>query len=181
MDRLRTFLTLALFIPLIGAVAVGCNTGTEEPDAPTASTDSSETGSEEGASDAGTRPPDKIDPSRFPDLPDGASAALPSNFPSDLPVYPGAVAAQGRGASDEGGEIAGVQLLTNDSPEQAFDYYQAELESKGWGIVETPARPDSESKTIAVTKDGCKAIFMFVPSESGTGTDIFTISNCEDV
>jgi len=186
MDRIRTYLILALTLPLIGAIAVGCNTGTEEPDAPQneapADTNS---GMDTGADTSGdssadaSRPPDEIDPSRFPELPDGAEAAVPANFPSDLPVYPGSVPAQGRGAKDEGGDIAGVQLLTNDSPDEAYNYYHDQLEASGWGIVTANEEEDAQ-KSITVEKDGCKAIFMFISSDSGSGTDIYTVSNCEE-
>lgn len=175
MDRIRTSLTLALALPLIAAIAIGCNTGTEEPEAPSSGA-AATSGSETGA--AAVVPPADIDPSRFPELAHGVVAAVPDNFPSDLPVYPGSVAAQGRGTTDEGGDMAAVQLLTNDSPEQAYDYYRNELESKGWAIGDTPPGADGES-AISVTKDGCKAVFMFVPSTNGPGTDIFTISSCE--
>jgi hypothetical protein len=185
MDRIRKTLILALTLPLIGAVAVGCNTGTEEPDAPrNDSAADTNSGTDTGGDTSGNtnasaaRPPDEIDPSRFPDLPDGAEAAVPANFPSDLPVYPGSVPAQGRGAKDEGGDIAGVQLLTNDSPDQAYDYYHDQLEGSGWGVMTT--NEEDVQKSISVEKDGCKAIFMFVPSDSGSGTDIYTVSNCEE-
>jgi len=182
MDRIRHYLILAFALPLICAIAIGCNTGTEEPDAPrdeatsdtTSGTDSSAATSADEA-----RPPDEIDPSRFPEVPEGAEAALPSNFPSDLPVYPGSVPAQGRGVKDDGGDIAGVQLLTNDTPDQAYNFYYDQLEASGWGIL-TRADEEDGQKSITVEKDGCKAIFMFVGSESGTGTDIFTVSSCEE-
>jgi hypothetical protein len=180
MDSIRNYLILAFTLPLIGALAVGCNTGTEEPDAPKTET-AAEAAALNGNADTdteATRPPDEIDPSRFAELPAGTAAAVPDNYLEDLPLYPGAVASLGRGDSSEAGETAGFQLLTNDSPDQAFGYYRDELESKGWDI--RSADEESERMTIAVTKDNCKAIFMFVPSETGTGTDIVTISSCED-
>jgi hypothetical protein len=180
MDRIRNYTILALTLPLICAIAVGCNTGTEEPDAPrdaaATGTSSGEDTSTDTSADT-TRPPDEIDPSRFPEVPEGAEAAVPANFPSDLPVYPGSVPAQGRGRSSDSGEIAGFQLLTNDSPDQAYNYYYDQLEASAWGVEAAKDEEDGQ-KSIAVTKDGCKAIFMFVASETGTGTDIFTISSC---
>ncbi len=184
MDRIRTYMILAFTLPLIGALAVGCNTGTEEPDAPKSEAATEAADAPEGTSDADTdaaettRPPDDIDPSRFVQLEDGVVAAVPDNYLEDLPLYPGAVPSHGRGASDDDGEISGFQLLTNDSPDQAFSYYRDELESKGWDIRN--ADEESNKMAIAVTKDNCKAIFMFVPSETGTGTDIVTISSCDE-
>lgn len=183
MDRFRMFLPVsqfALTLSLIGALglgSLGCNTGTEEPAAPKADPASQSTGSANTTGGADATPTAKIDPSRFPELAEGVEAAVPSNYPSDLPVYPGSVPAQGRGTSGEDGEMAAVQLLTNDPPAQAFGYYRENLEAKGWAIGRIE---EGESPVISVTKDGCKAVVMFVPSSSGTGTDIFTISSCDD-
>jgi len=180
MDRIRNFTILAFTLPLICAIAVGCNTGTEEPDAPGDRAPSDTTsGADTGGAGDSARPLDEIDPSRLPVIPDGAEAAVPANFPSDLPVYPGSVPAQGRGDSSESGEIAGVQLLTNDSPDQAYNYYYDQLEASTWGIERSNDEEEGR-KSIAVTKDGCKAIFIFVESESGSGTDIFTVSSCDE-
>ena len=175
MDRIRNITTLILTLLVVGALAVGCNSGTEEPDAPAPS------GGADSAAAAAAKPadvpPEDIDPSRFPDLAQGVEAAVPDNYPSDLPVYPGAVPAQGRGTSGDEGDMSAVQLLTNDSPGRAYDFYKGELEAGGWAIDK--AENTGESSAISVIKDGCKATFMFVPSATGTGTDIFTISACD--
>lgn len=175
MDRIRKFLILGLTLPLIGAIALGCNTGTEEPDAP-------ETGDRTGATDGGSASPrpdtpaDDIDTSRFDEVPKGAAAAIPENYPADLPIYPGAVPSVGRGTSNDGTEVAGVKMLTNDPLDKTYDYYHDELESGGWTLG--PAE-DKNGKSLSVTKGDCKAIFMFVPAESGGGTDIITVSSCD--
>lgn len=181
MDRIRTFLIFALTLPLIGALAVGCNTGTEEPAAPQTEAAANTADAAEAAAAAADVVPDEIHPSRFPELEGDLEAAVPDTYGSDLPVYPGSVPAQGRGESSEDGDVAALQLLTNDPPEKAFGYYQDELESKGWNFeTQEEATAEEERSSISVTKDGCKAIFMFVPSESGAGTDIFSISSCDE-
>ena len=173
MDRFRPFLTLALTLSLMGAIAMGCNTGTEEPAAPQAdSAEDAAAGDDTGGKEAGamaadaTDTPDDIHPSRFPELPAGAEAIIPDNYPSDLPLYPGAVPAQGRGLTNENGDMAAVQLLTNDSPEEAIVYYAEELESKGWNAT-TTGGTGGNNTSMAAEKDDCKAIVMFVPSPNG--------------
>jgi hypothetical protein len=176
MHRIRTSLTLVLALALISAIGVGCNTGTEEPEAPESESAAvSDTANDETPTPAVE--PQDIDPSRFPELREGVTASVPSNFPKDLPIYPGAVPAQGREASADNAEMSAVQLLTNDSPEEASRYYRAELESKGWTIEKDEDMGDKSA--ISVVKDGCKASFMFIPTADGRGTDIFTISTCD--
>lgn len=178
MDRIRSFLILALTLPLVGVLAAGCNTGTEEPDAPQTEAAAAGDAAGDAVADAADAVAEEIHPSRFPELQEGVQAAVPENYPEDLPVYPGAVPAQGRGMTGDNGDMAAVQLLTNDPPYKAFTYYQDELESKGWTVEKADGQ--GESPAISVTKDGCKATFMFVPSENGAGTDIFAISACDD-
>lgn len=182
MDRMRTLMTLALALPLIGAVAVGCNTGTEEPAAPESSSEAAATSDSETSAGTATTPEAAtaaadIDSSRFPELAEGVEAAVPENFPKDLPMYPGAVPAQGRGISHENSEMAAVQLLTNDTPEQALQFYQDELNSRGWTVEEVEESPERAS--ISVVKQGCKANFLFAASPTGKGTDIYAISTCD--
>lgn len=176
MDRIRTLMILALALPLIGAIAVGCNTGTEEPAVP-----DSESAANAGTGTDGADEVDvavvEIDPARFPELSGEVQALVPDNYPKDIPIYPGAVPAQGRGISHEGSEMSAMQLLTNDSPEQTLEFYAQELETKGWTIEQVEDTPERSS--ISVIKDGCKANFLFAPSPTGTGTDIYTISTCE--
>jgi len=174
MDRIRNSMILFLVLPLIGSIAAGCNSGTEEPAPPAPpAVPGSTTGAAAGDVDASAST--AIDPARFPELADGVSAEVPDNFPTDVPIYPGAAAAQGRGAKRDGVEMAAVQLLTNDPPSQAFQYYERELASNGWSIDK--AEDMGTNATISVTKDDCKVTFLFAPSEDG-GTDIFTVSEC---
>ena len=177
MDRIRTWnfpLVTLLVIASIAIGAVGCNSGSEEPDAP--KPDPIPSGPAPSGSNSAATKPDEIDPSRFPELAEGMVAAVPDNFPTDLPVYPGAVAAQGKSASADGSEMAAVQFLSNDEPEAAYAAYVRDLESKGW--KPDPNAAPRNNNSIEVMKGNCKATVLFAPGEKG-GTDIFTISDCK--
>ncbi len=169
-----TLLALVLF-------ALGCDSGTQEPAAPTpevpeaAAEGEGTTGSESGAAAPVARE-GEIDPSRFPtELPEGVTAAVPDNFPSDVPIYPGAQAAQGKGVDMEGAPQAAVQLLTNDALGDVRKFYSEELAAKGWTFEQ-----DTEteiSATLSATKGGCQTHILIVPAPGG-GSDIYIITGC---
>lgn len=186
MHRIRSLTSFLLVLPLLGAVALGCNTGTEEPAAPEAETDSSATGQRGAAEDAATETDSAgmssiatdIDPTRFPtSLPEGITAEVPRNYPADLPIYPNAAPSQGKGVDHEGLALAAVQLLTNDSPAEAFEFYKRELASKGWTIEK--AEDMGKNSAISVNRDGCKATILITPGQDG-GADIYTVTECGD-
>jgi len=172
-------LLLALFALVL--LAVACDSGTQEPAAP-------EAAAPEAAADAGApaaTPGDvpaaaaregEIDPARFPtELPEGATASVPDNFPGDVPIYPGSQAAQGKGIEIEGSAQSAVQFLTNDAPGDVRTFYSAELAAKGWTL-------DSESENeaaamIQATKNDCKVNVLITPAEGG-GSDIFVVTAC---
>jgi hypothetical protein len=185
MDRFRSlwnpFAAVALTC-LLGALTVGCESGTEEPEAPAAASsptatadtpDSMAAGEEDGAS-ASTPRQAELDSSRFPrELPEGVEAAIPYNFPSDLPIYPGSAPAQGRGAELDGVAMSAVQLITNDSPQQAYDFYKNKLESDGWTIENS--RDVGKNAAISAAKGDRKVSLLIAPSADG-GADIYFIT-----
>jgi hypothetical protein len=187
MDRSRRpshrLLALTLAVALVGSVGglIGCDSGTQEPDAPTPSNEFGATGSTPAAEQPATpqaQPPrdGTIAPERFPtELPEGITAEIPYNFPSSVPIYPGAQPAQGRGAEIEGAPVSGVQLLSNDTPAEIFDFYERELQANGWTIDESNS--EGMAGSIMASKDGCKAA-IFVQSSPQGGSDIFVINEC---
>jgi len=187
MDRSRTltqqFFAMAFAIALVGLTAA-CDSGTQEPDAPDAPEAAvPEYGAPEAAPEpevaemARETPTDgSIAADRFPmELLDGITAAVPDNFPGDIPIYPGAEPAQGKGAEVEGSQNAGVQLLSNDSPALIFGFYEDRLKANGWQIDES--RNDPMTGMINASKDSCKASMFFTASPKG-GTDIFIVTQC---
>ena len=82
---LATFFAIAL-------LALACDSGTQEPAAPTPAVPEA-TGDAGAAPDGSGAAPvplareGQIDSSRFPtELPEGVTAAVPDNFPSDIPI-----------------------------------------------------------------------------------------------
>ena len=184
MDRSRRpahrLLAMTLAVALVGG-AVACDSGTQEPDAPTPTNEFGATGNTPTAQEPTTpqaQPPrdGTIAAERFPtELPEGVTAEIPYNFPASIPIYPGAQAAQGRGAEVEGAPISGVQLLSNDTPSQIFEFYEQQLQANGWTIDES--KGEDMAGSIMASKDGCKAV-IFVQTSPEGGSDIFVINEC---
>lgn len=173
----------ALLVALFALVllALACDSGTQEPAAPAAEAtdtapDSAATEESTGSAPAAVAREGAIDSARFPtELAEGATAAVPDNFPSDIPIYPGAQAAQGKGIEIEGSPQSAVQLLTNDALGDVHKFYSTELGSKGW-TLDVDEEKDGGA-TIQATKDNCKTNIMITPAEGG-GSDLFIVSEC---
>jgi hypothetical protein len=174
----------ALLLATLAALvltAVGCDSGTQEPEAPAPEAteivpDAGATAEPTTETPAPVAREGEIDSSRFPtELPEGATAAIPDNFPTDMPVYPGAQAAQGKGVEIEGSPQSAVQLLTNDALPDVHRFYSAELASKGW-TVDSDEQSDAAA-TLQATKGDCKASVLITPAEGG-GSDIFIVTEC---
>lgn len=194
MTRIRSFFSRstrssALSMPiaataLLALAVAACDSGTQEPAAPTpAAPDAAAEATPDAApAEGGATPPaaasreGDIDSARFPtELPEGVTAAVPDNFPADVPIYPGAQPAQGKGVEIEGSPQAAVQLLTNDAFPDVHKFYSEQLQSKGWTLSE-----DTENEAAAViqaSKDKCKAHVLVTPVEGG-GSDIFIATEC---
>ncbi len=191
MNRIRPSLFGPLFVsgkpPLLTAffaialLALACDSGTQEPEAPApaapeATGDAGSATDDSGAAPAPMARQGEIDSSRFPtELPEGVTAAIPDNFPTDVPIYPGAQAALGKGIEIEGSPQSAVQFLTNDAYPDVHKFYSEQLQGKGWTLSE-----DTENEGAAMiqaAKDDCKASIIIRPAEGG-GSDIFVVTEC---
>ncbi|MBW1844731.1 MAG: hypothetical protein JRE38_00985 [Deltaproteobacteria bacterium] len=66
----------------------------------------------------------------------GDEVDLPSEFPKDVPVFPGSTPMASMSSPDEGM----IVTFKSDEEQQAiFDFYQSELANAGWEILEDPA------------------------------------------
>lgn len=168
---------LAGALPLVALAIAGCDSGTQEPAAPEA----------EGVEYSAPAPPSNtarpstaapgdlkaLAARRLPELPDKATRSIPDNFPSDMPVYPGAEPAIGMGAAIGSGARSGVQLVAGDSPEKVRDYYTSELAAKGWEITDTGDNAGT-GYTITAKNGDSTTIFFISPSAEG-GADVLQI------
>ena len=162
----------------IALLALACDSGTQEPAPPTpaAPEATGDAASADGSAPAPLAREGAIDSSRFPtDLPEGVTAAVPDNFPSDVPIYPGAQAAQGKGIDVEGSPQSAVQFVTNDALPEVHKFYSEQLQSKGWTISED--NMNEGAATIQAAKGDCKTNILILPAEGG-GSDIMVVSEC---
>ena len=163
MDRSRSFVSGLAALIVAGLFVVACDSGTQEPAAP-----------EDPGSAAGIAKP--IPDSRFPtDLPTGVTAAIPENFPDNVPIYPGSQPARGYAKQAEEMGMYALQLATMDSPSKVHEFYRTGLEASGWDLA--PDRDHGEDSAIAATVGDCKILLMITPSDDG-GSDIFMITEC---
>jgi hypothetical protein len=175
MARSQKFLFLIATLALISLVATGCDSGTQEPDAPAAEPMKIENSAAPSAN-ADSTGSIEFPASRYPpDLPEGVIAAVPDNFPKEFPIYPGSAPAQGRGVEVEGVPMAALQLLTMDPPETVYDFYRERLKSAGWEIEE---KEEFKGKhAISANKGKCTATMLVAPTDDG-GSDIYLVSEC---
>ncbi|MBB85031.1 MAG: hypothetical protein CL931_14580 [Deltaproteobacteria bacterium] len=176
LDRPMKAIVTAALIALLALA--GCESGTQEPEAPTAEPvelgAAPTAGGEVEDSAAAPRGDGSIAPERFPaELPDRAEAAIPGNFPSSLPVYPNSTPALGMSGDVDGSDRSAVQLLSNDPPATVSAFYRAELEANGWEITESMSGAGGES--ITAINGPTKTVIFFRPAEDG-GTDIYQLN-----
>jgi hypothetical protein len=179
--QLRTGPVLLVALFALVLLALACDSGTQEPAAPAAETteaapDAAATEESTGSAPAAVAREGDIDSARFPtELPEGVTAAVPDNFPSDVPIYPGAQPAQGKGVEIDGSAQSAVQFLTNDALGDVHKFYTTELGSKGWTL--DLDEENEGAATIQATKDNCKTNILITPAEGG-GSDLFIVSEC---
>lgn len=99
------------------------------------------------------------------------SDKLPADFPSDVPIYPGATV-QGSVASagqDNTGHYAGLE--TTDALDDVIAWYKKEVKAGGWtvatdamvnGSLILSATKDSRGLSVTVTKEGDKVVIGLV-------------------
>jgi hypothetical protein len=160
MDCFRKLSLLIASLVMAGVFTVACDSGTQEPEAPDTSTPLE--------SGEATTPAEKSE---------DAAASIPEEFPNEIPIYPGSVPAQGRGAVSDGVPMAAVQLQSSDTPEEVYDIYKEKLSRKGWTIEK---RADHEGKNVVSATNGeCTATVLAAPSEDEDGsTSIFIFTEC---
>ena len=173
MARAHRISFLIVSVVMAGLLAMACDSGTQEPDAPTPEplkVEQSGGGETVDVSESG------YPASRYPsDLPEGVLGTIPDTFPKDLPLYPGSAPAQGRGVDVEGVPMAALQLLTMDPPETVYEFYREKFSIDGWEIEDNEAFRGKNA--ISASNGKCKASMLVAPTEDG-GSDIFLITEC---
>jgi hypothetical protein len=169
MNRSRKLTFLIAALAMAGVFTVACDSGTQEPAAPDGSKSLTAGDATDSQSDS---TPSSILPT---DLPEGVVAAIPKEFPDEVPIYPGSVPTEGKGMVSDGVPTAAVQLQTADTPEEVFDFYTDKLSQDGWTIED---RDGFEGKNaVSATNGTCRTIMLAAPAENG-GTTIVLITEC---
>jgi len=82
----------------------------------------------------------------------GGAAALPKNFPEDVPRYPQATV---QSSMSQGNAMNMVMFQTGDAPDKVQAFYGAKLKDGGWEIVSEVSTP--QMRMISAKKAGREA------------------------
>jgi hypothetical protein len=97
--------------------------------------------------------------------------SMPSNWPEDVPAYPGATVSYSTSVNPQTGTPGmAVMLLTPDTLEAAATYYKTELAAQGW-TVESSLEAAGTS-LFSATKDQRTASVMINASEGQTAITV---------
>ena len=102
---------------------------------------------------------------------------VPSDWPKDIPVYPGATVQYSASVNPADGNQGGaLMLLSTDTDTAVSDYYAKELKAQGWtlaatmhaaGTVIMSATKDGRSLSVTVTgQDGQTSITIGIQQKS---------------
>jgi hypothetical protein len=163
MDRYQKFSFLIAALAMACLFGVACDSGTQEPAAPDNAMPIAPGDAQSDTTPAPTQ------------LPEGSTVDLPEEFPSEVPIYPGSVTSQGRGAVSEGVPMAAVQLQTSDAPEKVYDFYLNKFSSDGWTIEDHEGFEGKNA--VSATNGKCTATMMAVLNEEGS-TNIIVMTEC---
>ena len=102
----------------------------------------------------------------------GASAKLPDDFPSDVPLYKGNILSS-TSATQDGKKVFSVSLQTSDAFDQVVSFYKTELVNKGWKITQE-ANVSAGYTMIASEKDTQALSVMLQNGDDGKTTIVLT-------
>jgi hypothetical protein len=93
----------------------------------------------------------------------GDDAKVPKDFPSDVPIYPGA---RPTATMSEEGQGTLVTFDLDDGPEKVYDFYQQQLADGGWEIASSASM--GGQWMIRALKDDRAAHISIAGSETGS-------------
>lgn len=96
---------------------------------------------------------------------------LPKDFPDDFPMYDKAQVDSTSSWAGGSDTTFYVNLLSDDSAQEVYDWYKAELTDKGWTIAsDTFMTGDSSGGLMSATKD--KSTLTFTTSQENEGCSV---------
>jgi hypothetical protein len=102
----------------------------------------------------------------------GEDAEIPADFPSDLPVYPGAKVVAGVVA----GKGGMVTLQTGDDPGEVADFYREKLAGEGWSLGSEmnlggqrilPVEKEGRNAVVQISGDGSETTILITTDQGG--------------
>ncbi len=89
----------------------------------------------------------------------GSEGELPDGFPSDFPIYDGVDIDSVSTIEGDSGTDYYINLYSDDSPKDVYDWYKSELSSAGWNIDSDlyMAESGDDSAIFSVTKGTSQA------------------------
>jgi len=102
----------------------------------------------------------------------GGNVALPANFPSDVPIYPGSKIKLA--TKSEKGDYS-VTLTTSDSQEKVSSYYKEQMAAKGWVLDNEEALGEigQMNGLGSFTKDSQKTNLAVLQNKENSTTTVF--------
>jgi hypothetical protein len=90
-----------------------------------------------------------------------APGQLPSNFPADVPTYPGATVQQSLAVPNHS---MFVTFVTSASSEEVYEFYREQLQNRGWSI----SQAKDDEHYLTVNKEGRTTSIMIMASGAQT-------------
>lgn len=104
---------------------------------------------------------------------------IPTGFPSDFPLYPGAkVAGNISGSENKAGKGFWIMMTTTDASDKVTAFYEANLPKNGWTVGST--MNIGPSSTWEVTKGNMTGAVIVAADEKETGTSIVITLNPQE-
>jgi hypothetical protein len=112
-------------------------------------------------------PPPELPPP--PSSPPILSTELPTDFPADVPLYPGAEVVQSRISADEG---TTVTFSVGDDVEKVVSFYADSLAAEGWS---TDTKKGPEGSVIFADKTERRVGIMVRSTDEGTLAELVIV------
>lgn len=102
----------------------------------------------------------------------GEAAAVPANFPKDVPLYEGMKLTMV--AFDAPQEMFSISATTPDSVAKVADFYKEKAKANGWAEEVSIAQGGDQMYTLGYSKEKRNLNVMVMKTDEGTGIQITT-------
>jgi len=107
-----------------------------------------------------------------------STAKLPPDFPTEIPLYPNAVAGGGGGETDPSQKNVRLRWESTDPVNSVGNFYSTEFGRRNWEIV---SRPTAEGQgSLVATRDNLRVTVSLSPTQKVGGSTEFAIDYSKD-